>query len=150
MGIGGFSVLHSQSNEISQVDASLECVAKSAYDNPLQPLSAALYTLEQFKHDREIFIAAMHDREMKIRDINSLFKTAVDKANSDARTAMSTASTPLQKSTIFSNRRNAIDAAINARDLAITALGAMPIPPTQPLRQPKTMGNNKSNAGQNH
>lgn len=105
---------------------------------------------EQFKHDREIFIAAMHDREMKIRDINSLFKTAVDKANSDARTAMSTASTPLQKSTIFSNRRNAIDAAINARDLAITALGAMPIPPTQPLRQPKTMGNNKSNAGQNH
>jgi two-component system, OmpR family, sensor kinase len=47
VGVGGFSVLHSKSAEISQIDASLEYVAKSAYDNPAQPVSAALYALEQ-------------------------------------------------------------------------------------------------------
>ena len=47
VGVGGFSVLHSKSAEISQIDASLEYVGQSAYDNPAQPVSAALYALEQ-------------------------------------------------------------------------------------------------------
>jgi signal transduction histidine kinase len=51
VGVGGFSVLHAQSSEIQKVDASLNFVAKSAYDNPLQPVSAALYALEQSSLD---------------------------------------------------------------------------------------------------
>ena len=51
VGVGGFSVLHTQSSEIQKVDASLNFVAKSAYDNPLQPVSAALYALEQSSLD---------------------------------------------------------------------------------------------------
>lgn len=47
VGVGGFSVLHSRNAEISQIDASLEYVGQSAYDNPAQPVSAALYALEQ-------------------------------------------------------------------------------------------------------
>ena len=50
-GVGGFSVIHSQNIEIQRVDASLNFVAKSAYDNPLQPVSAALYALEQASLD---------------------------------------------------------------------------------------------------
>ena len=100
--------------------------------------------LGQFKHDRELFNAAMNERQVKMRDINVAFKNAVDKANSDLRTAISVASTPLQKSTAAANRRNAIDLAINARDLAISALGPMPTPPVEPIREDKQ----KSDKGQ--
>jgi hypothetical protein len=93
--------------------------------------------LEQFKINREIFNAAMQDRQMKMRDINLAFKNSVDKANLDARSAIESAVTPLQKSTAVSNRRNAIDVAINARDIAISALGPMPTPPVEPVRPEK-------------
>lgn len=109
---------------------------------PAPTISADPYkaAMDQFKRDRDIYMAAMRDREIKMRDINLLFKGAVDKANLDARNALATATTPLQKSTIAAARRNAIDAAINARDTAIAALGDMPVQPTEPMRQPKQMG----------
>ena len=97
-------------------------------------------SMDQFKRDRDTYMAAMRDREIKMREINLIFKNSVDKANFDARSALATATTPLQKSTIAATRRNAIDAAINARDTAIAALGDMPVPPTEPMRQPKQMG----------
>jgi len=93
--------------------------------------------LEQFKHDREIFIAAMNDRQLKMREINLAFKNSVDKANADSRYAISTATTPLQKSAAVAGRRNAIDVAINARDAAISALGPIPTPPVEPVREEK-------------
>ena len=37
MGVGGFSVLHSQGAEINKVDQSLEFVVRSAFENPQQP-----------------------------------------------------------------------------------------------------------------
>jgi hypothetical protein len=95
--------------------------------------------MEQFKRDRDTFNASMRDREIKMREINLIFKNAVDKANQDARTALATASTPLQKTTITSARRNAIDAAINARDTAIASLGDMPTPPTEPMKPSRPM-----------
>jgi hypothetical protein len=104
--------------------------------------------LEQFKHDRDMFINSMRDRSSKMREINMTFKSSVDKANADARSALASATTPLQKSTISAARRNAIDTAINARDTSIAALGEMPVPPTEPVRPPKTMGNNKSKGSQ--
>ena len=99
--------------------------------------------IEQFKRDRDAFATAMRDREIKMREINMAFKNAVDKANLDARNALATATTPLQKTTITATRRNAIDAAINARDAAIAALGEMPVPPAEPLRPNKQMGGNE-------
>ena len=51
MSIGGFSVLHSQGAEINKVDTSLDYVAQSAYENPLQPVGAALYAIEQSSLD---------------------------------------------------------------------------------------------------
>jgi len=98
--------------------------------------------LEQYKRDREIFIAAMNDRQVKMREINLAFKSSVDKANNDSRSAITAATTPLQKSTAAASRRNAIDAAINARDTAISALGPVPTPPVEPIREEKQPLNN--------
>lgn len=107
--------------------------------NAVNPYKVAL---EQFKHDRDLFIAAMRDRQLKMRDINLAFKNAVDKANLDARATISTVNTPVQKSSAVASRRSAIDMAINARDLAILALGPVPAPPVEPVREPKQQSNN--------
>ena len=104
--------------------------------------------LEKFKHDRDLFMVALRDRANKIHDINVVFKDSIDKATLDARAALATATTPLQKSTISAARRNAIDAAINARDTSIAALGEMPVAPTEPVRQPKTAGMNDAKGKQ--
>lgn len=102
---------------------------------------------EQFKKDRDIFMAAMRDREMNMRDINSAFKSAVDKASTDAKSAMSNATTPEQKNSINTARRAAVAAAIVARESAISALGPMPTPPIEPVRPaksaPQGMGDQK-------
>ena len=48
-------------------------------------------SIDQFKRDRDIYMAAMRDREIKMREINLIFKNSVDKANFDARSALTTA-----------------------------------------------------------
>jgi signal transduction histidine kinase len=68
MGVGGFSVLHSQNAEIAQVDASLEFVAKSAYDSPLEPVSAALYALEQSSLDMTMTFLTHDGQETIIKE----------------------------------------------------------------------------------
>jgi hypothetical protein len=95
--------------------------------------------LEQYKHERDFYLATLRDRATKMSAINMLFKSAVDKLNIDTRNSLNSATTPTQKSAITAARRNAIDAAITARDLAIAALGPMPTPPPEPIRQPKGM-----------
>lgn len=92
---------------------------------------------EQFRKDRDIYMAALRDREAKLRAINATFKSAVDKAASDAKSAMSTATTPDQKNSINSARRAAIAAAIVARESAIAALDPIPTPPVEPVKPPK-------------
>lgn len=67
-GVGGFSVIHSQGIEIQRVDASLNFVAKSAYDNPLQPVSAALYALEQSRLDITLTFLTHDGQETVIND----------------------------------------------------------------------------------
>jgi hypothetical protein len=111
--------------------------------SPAPSIAADAYkvALEQYKHDRDVFMAALRDRANKMQNINNVFKAAVDKANSDARIAMPAATTPLQKTTISSNRRSAIDAAINARDISIAGLGPMPTPPVEPVRPEKQQPN---------
>ena len=71
IGVGGFSVLHSQSSEIRKVDAALNFVAQSAYENPLQPVSAALYALEQSNLDITLTFLT-HDGQETIINESSL------------------------------------------------------------------------------
>jgi hypothetical protein len=113
---------------------------------PTYAMDSYKVAMEQFKRDRNLYEIAIRDRAFKIREINITFKIAIDKANSDSRNALATAINPLQKSTIASNRRNAINQAINIRDSSIAALGPMPTPPIEPVRQQMKMGPNKSKA----
>ena len=87
---------------------------------------------EQFKRERDAYMQVLRERDLKMRVINMNFKTAVDKATSDARFAMLNAVTPEQKNAIAAARRNAIAQAITLRDSAILALGPIPTPPAKP------------------
>ena len=87
IGIGGFSVLHSQGNETAQVDASLEYVAKSAYDNPLQPLSAALYALEQSNFDMTLTFLSHDGQESVINESHLKYMGAPDRPVIERATA---------------------------------------------------------------
>ena len=92
---------------------------------------------EQYKKDRDAYVLVLRDREMKLRVINAAFKSSVDKASYDAKSAMAIATTPEQKNSINAARRAAIAAAIVARENAIAALGALPTPPVEPVRPTK-------------
>jgi len=92
---------------------------------------------EQYKKDRDIYMLALQDREMKMRAINTTFKSAIDKSTYDAKSAMLLATTPDQKNAITSARRAAVASAIISRESAIEALEALPLPPVQPQRPAK-------------
>ena len=102
---------------------------------------------EQFKKDRDAYMVLMRDRESQMRTINTIFKMSVDKAASDAKSAIATATTPEQKNSINSARRAAIAAAVVTRESAIAALGPVPTPPVEPQRPmkmaPQGMGDQK-------
>ena len=100
--------------------------------------------LEQFRIAREIYLAAVRERSQQIRTINIAFKSACDKATQDFRIAMSAAKSPDQKNLANAARKNAISAAIVARDVAINALGAEPIAPIEPMKPMKASAKNKS------
>jgi hypothetical protein len=104
---------------------------------PVTPMDAFKAAQEQYKKDRDIYFAAMRDREIRLRAINATFKSSVDKATTDAKSAMFTATTPEQKNSINSLRRTAVAAAIVARESAIAALGPVPTPPVEPVRPAK-------------
>ena len=96
--------------------------------------------MEKFKKDRDTFMQAMQERSLKLRVINSEFKSAVDKAVADSKVALVSATTPAQKSAINATRQSAISSAIAARDAAIAALGAMPTPPVAPVKSERSVG----------
>ena len=68
MGVGGFSVLHSQGSEVQKVDATLEYVAQSAYENPMQPVGAALYAIEQSSLDITLVFLTRSGEETIVND----------------------------------------------------------------------------------
>lgn len=100
--------------------------------------------MEKFKKDRDTFMQAMQERSLKLRVINSEFKSAVDKAVADSKVALVSATTPAQKSAINATRQSAISSAIAARDAAIAALGAMPTPPVAPIKSERSLGDQRS------
>lgn len=97
--------------------------------------------MEQFRIDRENFNAAMKARSLAIRNINIEFKSACDKATQDFKSAMANAKTPDQKNLAAQARKNAVSAAIIARDDAIAALGPEPLPPIEPMKPLKAPKN---------
>ena len=100
--------------------------------------------VEQYKLDREIYGAAMRTRSQQIKAINLAFKNACDKAAQDFKSAMSIARTPDQKNLANATRKNAISAAILARDVAIANLGELPEPPLEPQKPAKVSAKNRS------
>ena len=101
---------------------------------PITTIDSFKAAQEQFRKDRELYLLALRDRDLKMRLINATFKSDVDKATSDAKSAMASATTPDQKNAINSTRRNAVAAAIIARENAIAALGPLPMPPQEPVK----------------
>lgn len=100
--------------------------------------------VEQYKLDKEIYIAAMRTRSQQIKAINLAFKNACDKAAQDFKSAMSVARTPDQKNFANATRKNAISTAILARDVAIRNLGELPELPLEPQKPTKVSAKNRS------
>ncbi len=100
--------------------------------------------MDQYRADRDIYMNAMRQRSQQIRSINILFKNSCDTALNDFKSAMSQARTPDQKNAAIASRKNAISAAIIARDAAINALGTEPTPPAEPIKPAQAPGKNKS------
>ena len=98
---------------------------------------------EQFRIDRDNYLTEMRVRSLQIRNINNDFKVACDTAALTFKNAMASARTPDQKNAAIAARKNAISAAIAARDAAIAGLGAEPTPPVEPMK-PMKAGKGKS------
>jgi signal transduction histidine kinase len=78
MGVGGFSVLHSQGAELDKVDRSLDYVAQSAYENPIQPVGAALYAIEQSSLDITLAFLTHDGEETLVNDSSLKYLGAPD------------------------------------------------------------------------
>ena len=85
--------------------------------------------LEQFRKDFKIY-------EDQRREINRIYKEAIDKALADARSARSIDQTQKEKRQTMRVQQNAVIAATVDRDAAIEALGSPPVAPTQPGKAP--------------
>ncbi len=105
--------------------------------SPAPSIDSFKVAQEQYKKDRDAYMLALRDRDIKMRAINTTFKSAVDKSTTDAKTAMSAATTPEQKNSITAARRTAVATAIVARESAIAALDPLPTPPVEPQRPAK-------------
>jgi hypothetical protein len=78
------------------------------------------------------FVKNLKVYEDQRREINRIYKEAIDKALANARSAKSENQTQIQKRQSMNTRQNAVIAATVARDAAIEALGSPPVAPTQP------------------
>jgi signal transduction histidine kinase len=78
MGVGGFSVLHSQGAEINKVDRSVEFVVQSAYENPEQPVGAALFAIEQFSLDISLIFLTHEGQETIVHESSLAYRGAPD------------------------------------------------------------------------
>jgi hypothetical protein len=98
---------------------------------------------DQFRIDRDAFVAEMKVRTQQINAINATFSRACDSAKKDFKRAMQLAKTPDQKNLAVTTRDSAITAAIAARDNSINLLGPEPTPPAEPMRIAKMQGKGK-------
>jgi len=90
--------------------------------------------LDQFRKDFKIY-------EDQRREINQIYKAAIDRALSEARSARSIDQTQKEKRQTMKAQQNAVMVATIARDAAIEALGLPPVAPTQPGKVPNISKN---------
>lgn len=125
-----------------RIAAIAACIALSIlapHSAPAEPTPAPITDtprtpFEQYQLDREAYLVAVKARSQQMKLINTAFKDSCDKAARDFKVAMSTARTPDQKNSAATIRKNAVSAAIVARDNAIAALGPEPVAPIEPAR----------------
>jgi hypothetical protein len=110
----------------------------------VSPTPQPMTQMEQFKRDRDIYNAAIRERNQKIRNINQIFNNAIKKARIDSKISMESALKPEEKSAVNANLKSVITAAIIARESAIFALGEPPMPPIEPPKQQKGLQNSKN------
>ena len=102
--------------------------------NSIDPKEVYKIALEDFRKDFKIY-------EDKRREINKIFKEAIDKTLADAKSTKSVGQTQIQKRQSMNIRVSAVIAATVSRDAAIEALGSPPIAPTPPAKIPNVAKN---------
>lgn len=117
--------------------------ASYAEPTPTPSPTSTRTPLEQFKIDRQVYLDSLKERSQQIKAINIIFKESCEKAVREYRNSMASARTPDQKNIAATLRKNAVTAAIVARDLAITALGPEPIQPVEPSKPLKVSSKKK-------
>ena len=103
---------------------------------PTNQKSVDLKTAYKIAFDQ--FNKSLKIYEDQRREINRIYKEAIDKALADAQSAKTKKQTQIQKRQIMNARQSAVIAATLDRDAAIEALGSPPVAPTQPGKAPST------------
>ena len=125
--------------------APLISISTAAADSktPVPTIQKSIDPKEVFKNALEEFRKELKVYENNRREINKIFKEAIDRALADAKSNKSVGQTQIQKRQSMNIRESAVIAATVFRDAAIEALGLPPIAPTPPAKLPK-IAKNKS------
>jgi hypothetical protein len=102
----------------------------------ISPNAAYIAAFDAFRKDVKVY-------EDQRREINKIFKEAIDKALANAKANKSVPQTQMQKRQSMNAKQQAIITATLSRDSAIEALGAPPVAPTPPAKIP-SVAKNKS------
>jgi hypothetical protein len=119
---------------ISPLISISSALADSKSPAPTNQKSVDLKTAYKIAFDQ--FNKSLKIYEDQRREINRIYKEAIDKALADAQSAKTEKQTQIQKRQIMNARQSAIIAATVDRDAAIEALGSPPVAPTQPGKAP--------------
>ena len=119
---------------ISPLTSISSAVADSKSPSPTSQKSIDLKAAYKIAFDQ--FNKSLKIYEDQRREINRIYKEAIDKALADARSARSIDQTQKEKRQTMRVQQNAVIAATVDRDAAIEALGSPPVAPTQPGKAP--------------
>jgi len=119
---------------ISPLISISSALADSKSPAPTNQKSVDLKTAYKIAFDQ--FNKSLKIYEDQRREINRIYKEAIDKALADAQSAKTKKQTQIQKRQIMNARQSAVIAATLDRDAAIEALGSPPVAPTQPGKAP--------------
>jgi hypothetical protein len=129
--------------------APLISISTAAADSktPAPTIQKSIDPKETYKNALEDFRKELKVYEDNRREINMIFKEAIDRALADAKSTKSVGQTQIQKRQSMNIRERAVIAATVSRDAAIEALGSPPIAPTPPAKMPN-LAKNKSQPGE--
>lgn len=119
---------------ISPLISISSALADSKSPAPTNQKSLDLKTAYKIAFDQ--FNKSLKIYEDQRREINRIYKEAIDKALADAQSAKTEKQTQIQKRQIMNARQSAVIAATVDRDAAIEALGSPPVAPTEPGKAP--------------